>query len=181
MHYYKKIQYIAQVNKNDEIVGPVEKWKAHRENILHRGFTVVLYVENKIFLQHRKHPVFDGVYDLTFSSHQVYLGNKIQYDKDAVFEALTREWNLNKNEIPQNGLKFLGKFYYQAKDPKSIYSEHEVDYVYSLTLSKSPKPNLDFAYDIQRTSLEEVKKYNSRFFPLFAPWAKEIIKLINKN
>jgi len=173
MSYYKQIQYLAQVDTNDRIIGRVEKWQAHRKNILHRGFTAILYFQDKIILQHRKHPVFDNTYDLSFSSHQIYIGNQLQDDLTAVYDGLQREWNLKKKDLLKPP-KFSTKFYYQAKDSNSAYGENEIDYVYKVKLKAPPQPNKNYAYGmevINNSGVDHIINY----FPNISPWVKKMV------
>jgi len=179
MNYYQKIQYLTQVDKNDNILGKIEKWRAHKNNILHRGYTTILYYKNKIILQRRNHPIFDKVFDLSFSSHQVYINDKLQDNILAIYDGLKREWNLNKNDLIQSP-EFITKFYYQAKDPSSEYAEHEIDYIYIVNLKTIPKPNLTYAYGIELINSSEIKKL-SKLFPNLAPWVIKEIDLLNSN
>ncbi len=170
MNYYSNKLYLAEVDNNDQIIGKVERWEAHEKGILHRGFTVVLFYDGKIVLQHRKHPAFDGYWDMTFSSHQIYLNNdRLQDNLDAIYETLKREWNVDKNGLINEPM-FLGKIYYKAKDPKSIYTEHEIDYIYSAKLKDDPHPNLDYAYGSQLIDKLEIK--NLKLKIKLAPWIK---------
>src|SRR3990167_7810389 len=146
MDYYKEKQFIAQVDENDKILGKIEKWEVHKKGILHRGFTAILVYENQYLIQHRKHPVFDGVFDLSFSSHQIYLGNdRLQDNNQAIWEGLKREWNLEKKDLLFEP-KLLKKIYYKAKDPNSDFTEHEIDYIYEVEIKKLPSPNYSFCY-----------------------------------
>ena len=144
MDYYKAVQFLAVVDRKDNIIGKMEKWEAHKKGVLHRGYTAILEFENNIVLQHRKHPVFDGVYDLSFSSHQFYQGERLQTDEEAIYEGLKREWGVEKFEI--RSLKYLNNVYYKEKDKNSEYFEHEIDYIYVGKLNKMPTANPDFAY-----------------------------------
>lgn len=175
MDYYKKKIVILEVDKNDKPLGKVERWLAHKQGILHRGFTVVLISNKQLILQHRRHPAFDGLYDLSFSSHPVYINNKLQSMEEAIYQTLTREWNLKKEDL-KTGLKFIDKFYYQARDPKSIYTEHEIDYIYAGELNKLPKPNPDFAYGYKIINQQPVSSFEFRVSDLIlCPWVKQII------
>src|SRR5574340_877974 len=146
MNYYSNRLYLAEVDTSDQITGKVERWLAHEKGILHRGFTVILFYDNRMVLQHRKHPAFDKFWDLTFSSHQIYLNDgRLQDNSDAIYETLKREGNIDKNGLI-NEPQFLGKIYYKAKDPQSIYTEQEIDYIYSAKLKEKPNPNLEYAY-----------------------------------
>ncbi|MEK7634248.1 MAG: hypothetical protein AAB437_05390 [Patescibacteria group bacterium] len=171
MDYYKRKLFLAEIDKNDEILGKVERWKAHKSGILHRGFTTILTYQNKIVLQHRKHLAFDGYFDLTFSSHQIYKNEKLQNNLEAIYEILKREWNIDESGLVSEP-KFLDKFFYKAKDPNSIFIEHEIDYIYQAELIDLPTPNFDFAYGFELISKREIKNYK------VAPWVEDIIKTI---
>ncbi|MFA6080817.1 MAG: hypothetical protein WC741_00220 [Patescibacteria group bacterium] len=171
MDYYKKELFLAEVDRKDNIIKKVERWEAHKESVLHRGFTAVLTYQDKIVLQHRKHLAFDGYFDLTFSSHQIFINDKLQTDLEAINETLKREWNIDKTELTSK-IKYLGKFYYKAKDPNSIFTEHEIDYIYQTKLKNLPTPNPDYAYGFELVSKEEINQYK------IAPWVNEIVKMI---
>jgi len=169
--YYQEEQWLAQVDKEDNIIGKVEKWDAHKRAILHRGYTVILECNDAVILQHRKHPVFDGVYDLSFSSHQLYKNGTLQTDEEAIYEGLKREWGVDKQNI--NELKFLSKIYYKSRDLKSEYFEHEVDYIYLVTLNKMPIANREYAYGQE---MVEKKNISSTLLPTpVAPWIDLIL------
>jgi isopentenyldiphosphate isomerase len=173
MDYYKKKLFLAKVDKNDNVVGKIERWKAHQDGILHRGFTAVLTYENSFVVQHRKHLAFDRFYDLTFSSHQIYTNDVLQTDLEAIDQTLKREWNIDRSGLTETP-KFLNKFYYKAKDPNSIFTEHEIDYIYQAGLKNLPTPNLDFAYGYSLRRKEQILRSELAF----APWVKDIINTI---
>ncbi len=172
MKYYTDKLYLAQVDKNDNVTGQVERWEAHKKGILHRGFTVILFYGDKIVLQHRRHPAFDKFWDLSFSSHQIYKNNSLQNNREAIGETLKREWNIDKNGL-KRAVQFLGKIYYRAKDPNSIYTEHEFDYIYSAELKNTPNPNSNYAYGFELIDNSEFSILNSKFS--LTPWVEKII------
>lgn len=175
MDYYKQKQYLAEVDSKDRIKGKVEKWDVHKKGMLHRGYTAILTVGELIILQHRKHPVFDDVFDLSFSSHQIYQKDVLQDDITAVYEGLLREWNIQKEEVIKSPL-FLQTIYYKEKDGKSGYIEHEIDYIYHVELAKIPSFSPEFAYGfttVKKTELHNVVKQLSK--PI-APWVGELLK-----
>lgn len=171
MKYYKQKLFLAKVDKNDNIIGTIERWQAHKEAVLHRGFTVILTYQNNIVLQHRKHLAFDSYLDLTFSSHQIYKNEKLQTDLEAIYESLNREWNIDKTGLIEEPI-YLGKFYYKAKDPDSIFTEHEFDYIYQSELKEFPNPNPNFAYGFKL-----IKKVNIENYKV-TPWVKEMVKML---
>lgn len=171
MNYYQQKLFLAKVNNNDNIIEKIERWQTHKKGVLHRGFTVVLIYQNNVILQHRKHLAFDSYFDLTFSSHQVYKNSYLQTDLEAIYEALKREWYINANDLIEKP-KFLGKFYYKAKDPHSIFTEHEIDYIYKAELKKLPTSNFDFAYGYSLINKSQISNFN----PPVAPWVGKMIK-----
>ncbi|MBI4009265.1 hypothetical protein HY357_03460 [Candidatus Roizmanbacteria bacterium] len=176
MDYYKEKQYIAQVDKNDKVIGKIEKWEAHKKGVLHRGYTCVLISQDNYVIQHRKHPVFDGVFDLSFSSHQIFVKNALQDDLTAIYDGLEREWNLKKKDLVSQP-KLVKKIYYQAKDPNSEYIEHEIDYIYLVGLKNLPTPNYDFAYGFSLIEKNKLLTTNHQLLtPILAPWVKTMIK-----
>ena len=168
MDYYKQKLFLAKVDKNDNIIEEIERWKAHKEGVLHRGFTAILIYQNQFVLQHRKHLAFDNCFDLTFSSHQIYKNNKLQTDLEAIYDTLQREWNTNKEDLVEKP-KFLGKFYYKAKDPQSIFTEHEIDYIYVAELKKLPTPSFEYAYGYSLIKKIQISNF-------FAPWVEKMTK-----
>lgn len=174
--YYQQKLFVAQVSKKDNIIGEIERWRAHTEGILHRGFTTILMYGGRYLLQHRKHIAFDKYWDFTFSSHQLYENGQLEGDLDAIYKTLAREWNLTRPDLFDTPVK-LGKIYYYARDPNSIYTEHEFDYVYFAKLKKIPLPNLNFSYRFKLlSSVAEITKLPAQF--VIAPWVTQIIKKI---
>ena len=175
MDYYKEMQDLAVVDQEDNIIGKMEKWEAHKKGVLHRAYTAILQYEDSIILQHRKHPVFDDVYDLSFSSHQIYKNDSLQTNEEALYEGLEREWGIEKFEI--RNLKFINKIYYKAKDEKSEFFDHEIDYIYLIEVNTMPKANLDYAYGqkmIQKANIiSEIKKLQLNL----APWVEKILEM----
>lgn len=175
MDYYKAVQFLAVVDRKDNIIGKMEKWEAHKKGVLHRAYTAILQYEDSIILQHRKHPVFDDVYDLSFSSHQIYKNNSLQTNESAIYEGLLREWNISKKEIVE--IKFLNKIYYKAKDNKSEFFDHEIDYIFLIEVNVIPKANLNYAYGqkiVHKANIiSEIKKLQLNL----APWVEKILEM----
>lgn len=166
--YYKQKQIIAACDKTGKILGPVEKWEAHRKAILHRAFTVALVFEGKLVIQHRKHPAFDGVLDITSSSHQMFQNGKLQDTVEAIYDCIEREWELSRSDL--KNLKDNGQVYYKAKDTKSEFFEHEVCDIFVAEVTKFPMPKLDVAYGVSFIEMGDLKNKKSRVYENLAPW-----------
>lgn len=175
MDYYKQTQYVAAVDKDDIIIGPVEKWEAHKKGTLHRGYTAILSHGDNIIIQHRKHPVFDDVFDLSFSSHQIYANDVLQANEQALFAGLLREWGMDESHITSPP-KLIDKVYYKAVDEKSSYIEHEIDYIYLIMLNKVPVANLDFAYGYEVVPKKDLHRTIHNLHAKPAPWVHGILK-----
>lgn len=169
--YYKKEQIIAKVDKKGNIIGQIEKWEAHKKGILHKALTVTLKYKGMYILQERKHPAFDKVLDLTSSSHQLFINDKLQSSEEATIDCLKREWNLSLEDLISPP-KILGSIYYKAKDPSSIYTEHEVCDILETEIISEPNPNLDFAYGFKLVTKEELTNINSDIYKRLSPWSK---------
>ena len=175
-NYYKEQQFLAEVNEKDEIIGKVEKWEAHKKGILHRGYTAIITFEDQLFLQYRKHPVFDNVLDFSFSSHQIYIKDDIQDNVVAVLEGLKREWGISAEEVIDD-IKLTNKLYYKAFDDNTGYYEHEVDHIYTVELNRLPEPNYEFAYGFFTLHKNNIDKLEDpRIFSLLAPWVNIMLK-----
>lgn len=170
--YLKKQIFIPLINEKDELLGKIERWKAHKEGILHRAFTLRLIFEKNVILQHRKHIVFDGYYDATISSHQMWLPkqNRFQTMQEAMEYTLHREWNLKPTDITKP--RFIEKLKYRAHDPASDLLEHEIDYIYQAKLKTLNMPNLEFAYGMSLIPQKEFENAKKPYSKLFAPWVK---------
>lgn len=166
---------IARCDKKGNILGPIERWEAHEKGILHRAFTVALLYKGKLLIQHRKHPVFDGVLDVTSSSHQVFEDGKLQDTIEATLNTLKREWNIESSDLVDKPHD-KGWVYYKAKDKFSIYIEHEVCNIVTATVKTLPIPNMEVAYGFSMASRKELYRTDSRLFSQLAPWVKVMIK-----
>lgn len=179
MNYYDEQQNIIAVDENDKVIGPVEKWEAHKQGVLHRAFTVSLRFDDMWVVQHRKHPVFDSVLDVTCSSHPLFTKhNTFEEMEGVVVDTMVREWNLGDYDFNNITLEHGGKVRYQADDSMSDYKENEVCHVFVATLRSKPEINSSFAYGM---SLVPEKVLFDKRNPLkssFAPWVTPMIPLL---
>jgi len=172
--YYQQQIFIPHVDENDNFLGPIERWEAHEKGVLHRAFTVAVFYKDQIICQHRKHPVFDGVFDFTASSHPQVIDGKVQSTAEAVINTLQREWNMTQSDIVN--LVKKGFAVYHDKDPKSKYSEHEYCYLYVCETEKEPVANLDMAYGFSLATVESLKNKTHEASAKLSPWVKEFLK-----
>lgn len=173
--YYKQKQMLARVNRKGNILGEIEKWEAHKKGILHKAFTVAIIYKNKLLVQHRKHVAFDGVFDVTISSHQLFVNGKLEDTITATLNTLKREWNIEKKDLIKPIVN-EGCVYYKAKDKYSEFTEHEMCDLLVCEIKTLKEPNFDFAYGYSLVSKEELKRKDSRLYKNLAPWVLVMIK-----
>lgn len=166
---------IATCDKNGNIIGEIERWEAHKKGTLHRAFTLALIYKDFYILQHRKHPVFDGVFDLTSSSHQLVRNGRLQDTIEAANDCLFREWKIKESDI-LGELKLKGSVYYKAKDSNSIYTEHEICDLVEARIKKLPEPNYEVAYGYSLVTKGELANKKGRVYQSLAPWVKKMIE-----
>jgi len=171
--YYQQKIYLAAISKKNEIIGKTERWQAHQEAILHLGYTVILTYKHQFILQQRKHIVFDQYYDLSFSSHQIYKKNKLQTNTQAITEGLFREWNLIPTDL-KKPLNKLGEIYYKAKDPTSIFWEHEIDIIYQAEIKNLPNPNFEYCYGYKLINKSDINSILAKY--KITPWVYIMLK-----
>lgn len=171
--YLQKKIYLPLVDQKGEVIGSEERWKIHRQGLLHKGFSVALLYQGKLLLQYRRHPVFDKTTDVTASSHPLFENGKMQIETAAVYETLHREWGIDKSTV--TNLKDLGGFVYRASDAAG-YIEHEFCNLYQGEIAKLPVPNAEFAYGWELIEPTALKNYQGQY-PL-SPWVKASLSLL---
>ena len=181
MNYYHEVQYVAVVDKNDTVLDRVERWEAHNKGILHRGFTVGLKYKDAWIVQHRKHPVFDSVLDVSCSSHPPYTSEEstsLKSMAEAVIVTIQREWHVEGQSIVADKLRHEGTVYYKANDPLSKFVEHEICHVYSLELLTIPTIAEEFAYGMSVVPHKLLMSSQNILRAAFAPWVAPMLPLL---
>jgi isopentenyl-diphosphate delta-isomerase len=172
--YLQQKIYIPRVDQNDNVLGKVERWKAHEEGILHRAFTVCLYVGDRVLLQHRKHPVFDGFFDLTCSSHPLFIDGSPQELEEAVQTTLKREWGIVQSRSPK--VSHTGQVLYKATDKQ--YIEHEVCHLFTGELTSIPTMNPEVAYGYTLLDKDKLLDTSAPIRQSLAPWVLPLLDLL---
>ncbi len=173
--YYKEKQMIARVDKKGNIIGEIERWEAHKKGILHRAISAVLIYKGQYVVQHRKHPAFNGMFDVTVGLHQLMKDGKLEDTVECTLRGLKREFKVDLKDLKKRPT-IEGAVYYKAKDPKSIFTEHEFDDVLVAELKNLPTPNYDYAYGYSLVTKEELKDKKSRLYENLVPWVKMMIE-----
>lgn len=166
-------QILILVDEKDRILGYAPRKECHRgEGKRHRGFVILLYnKDKKILLQHRKHRLFDKLWDLAAASHPMQVEGKNESYLQAAQRCLRDEWG-----IVGARLNFLGAFNYQERYGEGCENEHCALIVgrWDEELSLDPK----HAYGLRWLSLGELLRELEANPSKFTPWLREAIELL---
>lgn len=172
-----KTEMLIAVNKKDEQIGLIEKITAHKEGILHRAFSVVIYRKHnqqiELLLQKRSRSKYHSanLWSNTCCSH---LHNEELSNRSAK-ERLNMEMGFT---VP---LKDIGSFYYKKKLNNGM-TEHEIDHVFvgeylGNKIAPNPKEVSDYCW-VDITTLRKKLKLNPE---RYTPWLSILLKFLNKN
>jgi isopentenyl-diphosphate delta-isomerase type 1 len=174
-------EQLIEVDEQDNIIGPVERLKAHLDDgILHRGLMVIVKnEENDVLMTQRSMkrpdlgfpPPFPGFWDITLAGHP----------KWGQTDYLTQMGNEVHEELGINteGLvEYVGKFHYHASDP--TYPNSETDSTFRLSereicgvgvLHTNQNPALN-SVELQASMWVESKRLSDKLRSVkIAPWA----------
>jgi len=133
-------EIILRVDKNDNVVGEVQRDAAHNgKGVLHRAFLALVFNKkgDKILLAKRSRfkKLWPGFWDGTVASHQKKRETLVRSVKREIEEEIGVK-------VKSSQIKDLFKFYYRKSFGK-IGSEHEICHVLKITLSSKRKISPD--------------------------------------
>ena len=132
----------------------------------HRGFVVLLQDSSgHVYLQKRKHKVFDGLWDLTSISHPYLVGNHQETLEEGALRSLKQEMGITKVE-----LKNIGAFVYFAKDGE--WCENEYCHIFVGKFDGKFKQNLKLVYDAKKVPYEQFMEDIFKNPKKYTPWAR---------
>jgi isopentenyl-diphosphate delta-isomerase len=162
------IEQVILVNKNDAVLGHMEKLEAHQKGLLHRAFSTFIFNDkNELLLQRRALGKYhsSGLWTNTCCSHPRPEEDTLAAAKRRLMEEMGFDTVLVK--------KF--DFIYKAALDGGL-TEHEFDHVFTGYFEGVPKPNLTEVSEIKWLSLELVKEKVNLFPEEFTEWFKIAIQ-----
>jgi isopentenyl-diphosphate delta-isomerase len=180
-------ELLIQVDQDDNVVGPVERLKAHLgEGILHRGLmVVVMNDENETLLTQRSMkrpdlgfpPPFPGFWDITLAGHPKW------GQQDYVTQMANEVQEELGIETKGRGIEYMGKFQYYAPDPS--YPNPDTSLTFKLSereicgvglFHSNDNPTLN-SIELQSSMWVESNDLAHRLESLeVAPWARLMIE-----
>ena len=163
---------VILVNKKDEKVGIEEKIKAHKEDKLHRSFSIFIFdSKGELLIQQRAKSKYHSalLWSNTCCSHPG--------PNEKLIEAAKRR--LKEEMGVETDLKEIFSFIYRAKSREWI--EHEFDHVFVGKFNGNPKPNKKEVEDSKWINLPDLKKDIKEHPRKYTFWFKRILKLYGKE
>lgn len=166
-------EYVILVDKNNQEIGLEEKILAHKNNLLHRAFSVFIFnaQTREILLQQRALTKYHspGLWTNTCCSHP--------RSGETVINAAKRRL---KEELGiEAALTDLGWFHYQASFDNGL-NEHEIDHVLvgEVTSDIPLKPNPEEIANTRWIGIDQLRDELIQQPEDFTPWLEKALRMI---
>jgi len=169
-------QTLILVDDKDNILGYAPRSVCHTgKGKRHRAFVILVYNKDKrILLQHRKHKLFDKLWDLTAASHPLCLGDRNETYIEAALRCLEVEWGIDKIDLRKVGAYNYYKSY-------NGHCENEYCALIVGEFDGELIMNHEVAYGFKWISLKELCSGINKNPEMFTQWLKESVKLLKNN
>lgn len=141
-------QDVVLVNEKDEVLGTMEKLRAHEEGVLHRAFSVIIFNSRGEMLIHQR--AIDkyhcgGLWTNACCSHP----RLDETPKEGAQRRLKEEMGFTTD------VEFLGSFIYKVTFDNGL-TEHEFDHMFCGYFDEAPHPNPDEVEDWKFISMNDL-------------------------
>jgi isopentenyl-diphosphate delta-isomerase len=161
-------EIITLVDDGDRVVGGGEKMRVHRENLLHRAFSIFVFTpEGKLILQKRA----DGKYHCGGLWTNTCCGHP-RYGEDIASAAKRRLFEEMGFSCP---LEALSSFRYQTAFDNGLF-ENEIDHVFCGTYGGGVTPNVLEVGAVGYEPLDAVLSDVGNFPERFTYWFRAILE-----
>jgi isopentenyldiphosphate isomerase len=143
----------------------------------HLAISIILVnPQDQILLQQRKHLVFDDIWDVTLSSHQLHREDgSNETDEEAAMRALKREYGITEVK----NLKNWGGVNYFAQYGGFCENEHDIFLTadYDGNLNLNPEVGYGYEWLDRREFLEDIEANPQSY----APWVVKGTQLLKEK
>ena len=167
------MEKVILVDKNDQMLGLMEKQEAHVKGLLHRAFSIFIFnKDNKLLIQKRAFHKYHsgGLWTNTCCSHP--------RENETTIEAAHRRLNEEMGMKCKLELKF--NFIYKAQLDNNLY-EHEFDHVFFGFSNDLPKINKQEVDSYKYESLNFLKEDIILSPNKYTEWFKICFQEVDKN
>jgi isopentenyldiphosphate isomerase len=176
---------VVLVDDNDVKLGYGGKEKCHTVHdglpgYHHRGLTVLVHNDRgELLLQHRKHRIFDKVWDLAGSTHPYYRDGKQESYEDAARRCLSTEYSGLEDASVVNSSVFVN---YAAVDPLDKRNcENEFCRLIVVSHEGAVTHNAENAYGLAWVPLSKLSSDISRSPGKYAPWVVDLLAEVKRR
>lgn len=169
-------QTLIMVDDKDNILGYAPRSECHTgKGKRHRAFVILLYdKDKKILLQHRKHKIFDKLWDLASASHPLHIDGRNDNYIEAASRCLRNEWGIENVRLEK-----IGAFNYFKEDGKNCENEYCALIVGEY--DGEIKINPETAYGFRLVSLKQLLSEIEKKPETFTPWSIEAVRLLRNH
>ncbi|MBI2011212.1 NUDIX domain-containing protein [Candidatus Daviesbacteria bacterium] len=143
----------------------------------HFAITVLVYnSQGEILLQRRKHQIFDNIWDITGSTHQLHKKDgKDETDEEATLRCLGKEYGIKKVENLKNygGVNYFAEY--------GDFCENEHDIIFTARYDGEVRLNLQVAYEYRWEDKNNFLKDIEKNPQNYTPWAIKAITLLKEK
>ncbi|TSC66304.1 MAG: isopentenyl-diphosphate delta-isomerase [Microgenomates group bacterium Gr01-1014_80] len=141
----------------------------------HLAITVLIFNgKGEVLLQKRKHKVFDNIWDMTASTHQLHREDGTdETDEEATLRALEVEYG-----IKEVALENLGGFNYFAKYGEYCENEHDKLLIgeYNGEVNLNPEVGYEYKWMPKEEFLKDIEENPDNY----TPWAIACVPVLKK-
>lgn len=143
----------------------------------HFAISVLVYnSKGEVLLQKRKHRVFDDIWDMTASTHQLHSEDGInETDEEATLRSLKREYGINEVK----NLKNYGGINYFAQYGDVCENEHDI--ILTAEYDGDVKLNNEVGYNYKWMEKEEFLKDIEENPRKYSPWSQKAVELLKQK
>ena len=178
----KDSQTLILVDDEGNKIGHANRLECHTGlGKRHLAFVVLLTSRTEFLIQKRKHDIFDGLWDVSCTSHPTVIERddaiSTIYEDETIEEAAEK---CMKRELGVTAtLRKAGAFNYFAQDGNHCENEHCIILIGKI--NQDPKPNPDEIYETRWISLAELVEEIEQNPNNFTPWLKHSIEIMTKD
>ncbi len=158
---------VILVDEQDNVLGSMDKMEAHRQGILHRAFSILIFnSKGELLLQKRSRNKYHsgGLWTNACCSHPT-LNESID---DATRKRLKYEMGIDLQPT------YVYKFIYECKLNEDL-TEHELDHVFTGTFDGTPIINLDEVEDWKFVTMQYLREDVYQHPDRYTIWFKLIL------
>ena len=159
---------VVLVNTNDEVLGTMEKIKAHEEGVLHRAFSVLIFNSRGEMLIHQRAKDkyhCGGLWTNACCSHP----RLDETPEEAAKRRLKEEMGFTVD------VDYLGSFIYKVEFENGL-TEHEFDHMFSGYFDGKPNPNPEEVQDWKFVSMMDLMTDVEENPNHYTFWFRDILK-----